>query len=192
VDVRSGAPCQARASIYIRLCPSPAPGDRPESGAGKLSTNHPKSTVAKRSTHRADVDNQPPVSLSRAIIYLWVLPTSCAGLVFLPFVRITGGAYQVVDGVLELYGGVVNSFLRRYTLLEGGASAMTLGHVVLGRDLDALEWSRAHERVHVRQCERWGPLFFAAYALGSLIAMIRGKSAYMDNPFEREAYEVAS
>ena len=68
---------------------------------------------------------------------------------------------------------------------------MTLGHVVLGRDREALEWSRAHERVHVRQCERWGPFFLPAYGVASLIAMSRGERAYRDNAFEREAYDVA-
>src|SRR3954468_9730557 len=86
-----------------------------------LSTNHPKSPVAKPSTGRADVDNRAGVSHRKAILYLWVLPTSCAGLLFLPFVRLTGGGYQIVDGVLELYGGLVSFFLRRCTLLEGGA-----------------------------------------------------------------------
>jgi hypothetical protein len=109
-------------------------------------------------------------------------------LLFLPPIRLTGGGYQMVNGVLELYGGVVDFFLRRCTLLPGGASAMTLGHVVLGRDLDALEWSRDHERIHVRQAERWGPLFLPAYGVASLIAWIKGGSAYRDNCFEREAY----
>lgn len=132
------------------------------------------------------------MSIRQAVIYLWVLPTSCVGLAFLPFVRFTGGGYQIVDGVLELYGGIVERFLRNGTLLEGGASAMTLGHVVLGRDRDALDWSRRHERVHVRQCERWGPLFLAAYGGASLIAMAKGQHAYRDNAFEREAYAQAS
>lgn len=132
------------------------------------------------------------MKLRRALVYLWTSPTSCWGLTFLPFIRLSGGGYQIVDGVLELYGGIVEVFLRRFTLLEGGASAMTLGHVVLGRDREALEWSRAHERVHVRQAERWGGLFLPAYGLGSVLAMLRGKRAYLDNPFEREAYGVAS
>ena len=127
----------------------------------------------------------------RIILYLWVLPTTCAGLLFLPFVRLTGGGYQIIDGVLELYGGMVELFLCRFTLLKGGATAMTLGHVVLGRDRAALQWSRAHERVHVRQCERWGPLFLPAYGIASVFALIRGQRAYLDNSFEREAYKLA-
>lgn len=94
----------------------------------------------------------------------------------------------MVDGVLELHGGAVSFFLRRCTLLRGGASAMTLGHVVLGRDEQLLALTRDHERIHVRQCERWGPFFIPAYLLASLFALMRGRRPYEDNPFEREAY----
>src|SRR5207245_4041198 len=110
---------------------------------------------------------------------------------FLPFVRISGGGYRVVDGILELHGGAVDIFLRRCTLLRGGASAMTLGHVVLGRDELTLNITREHERVHVRQAERWGPLFLPAYLGASVIQLLRGRRAYLDNPFEREAYDTA-
>ena len=122
--------------------------------------------------------------------YLWAGPNSFVGLLFLVIAPIGGRiGTQVVDGVLELYGGMVAAFLRHGTLLQNGASAMTLGHVVLGRDQNALDWSRDHERVHVRQCERWGPLFIPAYLLVSLLLHLRGKRFYEDNPFEREAYE---
>jgi len=95
---------------------------------------------------------------------------------------------QIVDGVLELHGGWIAKFLRNGTFLPGGASAMTLGHVVLGRDKSALDRTRDHERVHVSQCERWGPLFVPAYLLASLMLHLRGRDAYHDNPFEREAF----
>ena len=45
-----------------------------------------------------------------------------------------------------------------------------------------------HERIHVRQCERWGPLFLPAYLLASAFIALRGGNPYLDNPFEREAY----
>ena len=61
-------------------------------------------------------------------------------------------------------------------------------HVVLGRDETLLDLTREHERVHVRQCERWGPLFLPAYLLASVLVFLRGGRAYLDNPFEREAY----
>ncbi|HEX8913246.1 MAG TPA: hypothetical protein VF796_12875 [Humisphaera sp.] len=122
------------------------------------------------------------------LVYLWALPTTFVGLLFVP-AALVGGRMQVVDGVLELYGGVVATFLARGTLLPGGASAMTLGHVVLGRDRAALDRTRSHERVHVRQVERWGPLFLPAYVIASLVAAVRGKDASRDNPFERDAFE---
>jgi hypothetical protein len=129
------------------------------------------------------------MKLRRLLIYLWTAPTTALGLVFVPVALISGGGIQWVDGVLEVYGGAVRFVLARCTLMPGEASAMTLGHVVLGQDAASLEWSRSHERVHVRQCERWGPLFVPAYLLGSAVALLCGGKAYRDNPFEREAYE---
>ena len=37
----------------------------------------------------------------------------------------------------------------------------------------------------------WGPLFVPAYFAASLWQWSRGKHPYWDNPFEREAYDVA-
>jgi hypothetical protein len=126
--------------------------------------------------------------LSRPLIYLWVLPTSLVGLLFAALALVSGGRMRVVDGVLEVHGGLVAAFLRHCTPLRGGASAMTLGHVVIGRTRELLDFTRAHERVHVRQAERWGPLFIPAYLLMSAVVYFRGGRAYEDNPFEREAY----
>ena len=133
------------------------------------------------------------MSLPKAIVYLWVLPTTAIGLLFFLPALVSGGSWQVVDGVLEIHGGFVRFFLERVVgfWLAGGASAMTLGHVVLGRDRRLLELTRRHERVHVRQCQRWGPLFLPAYLLASLACSLRGQRPYEDNPFEREAYELA-
>ena len=125
---------------------------------------------------------------SRLLAYLWAFPTTLLGLLFLPLALLSGGV-QVVDGVLELHGRWISYFLSHFTLLKGGAAAMTLGHVVLARDRGLLEATRSHERVHVRQCERWGPLFIPAYVSASLVLWLRGRRAYEDNPFEREAYE---
>ena len=123
------------------------------------------------------------------LLYLWALPNTLLGLLFLPLALATGGRARVVAGVLEICGGGVSIFLRRCTLLKGGASAMTLGHVVIGCDQDCLDCSRDHERVHVRQYERWGPLFLPAYLLCSLWLVCVRRHPYFDNPFEREAYE---
>jgi len=124
----------------------------------------------------------------RPLIYLWSLPTTLVGLFFLPIALVTGGSARIVWGVLEIEGGVIRFLLQHCTFLATGASAMTLGHVVLGRDRAALDRTRRHERIHVRQCERWGVLFLPAYGLASLIILLRGGRPYYDNPFEREAY----
>jgi hypothetical protein len=120
--------------------------------------------------------------------YLWALPNTLIGLVFVVPTLLSGGEAHCVRGVIELHGGLAATFLRYCTLLPGGASAMTLGHVVLGKTAWLLDATRTHERVHVRQCERWGPLFLPAYLLSSLVIYVRGGRPYLDNPFEREAY----
>lgn len=74
--------------------------------------------------------------------------------------------------------------------LPGGASALTLGHVVLARDAECHERTRIHERVHVRQVERWGLFFLPAYLLCSFWLLLRGRNPYRDNPFEIEAYRL--
>jgi len=80
-------------------------------------------------------------------------------------------------------------------LLLGGSfpvspTAITLGHVVLGRDETMLQVTRRHERVHVGQYERWGLAFIPAYLLASACLYLLGRDGYRDNPFELEAYAV--
>ena len=157
---------------------------------------HPKGpyTAVSLFSHDPARHHEPPAhhlvrAVARALVYLWVFPTTALGLLFAPLVLLSrSGSARVVDGVLELHGGAVMFFLKHCTLLKGGASAMTLGHVVLGRDRRLLDLTRDHERVHVRQCERWGPLFIPAYLIASLLVLLRGGRPYEDNPFEREAY----
>ena len=68
---------------------------------------------------------------------------------------------------------------------------MALGHVVLGQSADDLDDAYEHELVHVRQYERWGPLFVPAYFAAAAWQTLHGRHPYWDNPFEREAYDVA-
>lgn len=65
--------------------------------------------------------------------------------------------------------------------------AITLGHVILAFSQDELAGLRAHEHVHVRQYERWGPLFAPAYFASSAWQWLRGRDPYWDNPFEKQA-----
>jgi hypothetical protein len=119
---------------------------------------------------------------------IWALPTTLVGSLLLGLTVMTGGRASLVDGVLEAHGGWVRRALMRLPVGRGGVAAVTLGHVVLGTDAAALVLTRAHERVHVAQCERWGPFFLPAYAMASLWALLRGADAYRDNCFEREAF----
>lgn len=121
--------------------------------------------------------------------YLWASPASLLGLLV---VVIAGrrARLAVVDGILECHGPTLASALRVCTPLAGGAAAITLGHVVIARDQSALDATRIHERVHVRQYERWGPCFIPAYLLASAWVALRGGDPYRDNPFEREAFRI--
>ena len=94
---------------------------------------------------------------------------------------------QLVHGVIEFHGGFPAWLLCRAPLV-GGAAAITFGHTVLARTLEGLEATRSHERVHVRQYECWGLFFIPAYLFCSLWLLLRRKSPYWDNPFEKEAY----
>ena len=123
----------------------------------------------------------------RVLAYGWALPVTVPGLLLALLVLAAGGRARNVTGVLEVHGRAAGLLLRRFVPLRGGASAMTLGHVVLGRDAGCLERTRTHERVHVRQCERWGIFFLPAYAIASLVAVLRGRHYYRDNAFEKAA-----
>lgn len=121
--------------------------------------------------------------------YLWVLPVSVLGLLLAVLARVSGGVLQRIDGVLEVAGGWPAKILRRGFPFCGPAAAITLGHVVLGTSADTLNTTRSHERVHVRQYERWGLLFLLLYPLASVYAWMQGGHPYLDNRFERQARE---
>ena len=125
--------------------------------------------------------------------YAWAFfPGTLIGLVCVLLALASGGRCRLVRGCLEVHGGLVTRLLRHGVFLAGGASAMTLGHVILGQDECCLRRTREHERVHVRQYERWGPLFLPAYFASSLWEWLRGRHAYLDNRFEVEAYSTTS
>lgn len=120
---------------------------------------------------------------------VWAAPATAIGLACI-VAGCRDASVERVDGVIEASGPAIAWGLRHLTLLKGGASALTLGHVVLARDAETLAWTRSHERVHVRQYERWGILFLPAYVLASTWAALRGRHFYFDNPFEAEAFAI--
>jgi hypothetical protein len=126
--------------------------------------------------------------MSRPLGYLWAAPNTLVGLLFVLPALVSGGRVRAERGVVEIHGGFARFFLRRCLMID--AAALTLGHVILGQDRRCLDQSRDHEHVHVRQYERWGPLFLPAYFLSSFLAWRRGGHFYLDNHFEREAYSL--
>jgi hypothetical protein len=127
---------------------------------------------------------------TQAIRYLWASPATALGLMLGVVALASGGCWQRRGTTIEFDGGLLTRLLAH---LPGGPCimAMTLGHTIVGRDAAALDVARAHEAVHVRQYERWGPLFIPAYVACSAVIWLRGGDAYRDNPFEREAYAIA-
>ena len=128
--------------------------------------------------------------VSSVIRYAWAAPTTTLGFVVL-LAGLRRAQLRVVEGVLEAHGPTLAWLLSHLTLMPGGAAALTLGHVVIARDDWSLESTRTHERVHVQQCEAWGPLFVPAYLAASLSAFLRGRNFYSDNRFEVEAFHAA-
>lgn len=124
----------------------------------------------------------------RLLAILWASPYTLLGLLLGAIGLCTGGQVQVRGRVIEFYGGGAKWLLQRF-FFGAGAMAFTLGHTVFGQTDAALDVARRHELVHVRQFERWGPLMGPAYLGCSLILWLTGRRAYLDNPFERQAFE---
>lgn len=104
---------------------------------------------------------------------VWAAPYSVIGLLLAPFFQSRAVRY----GVLWCEGA---EWPRR---LGWRYRAITFGHVVLSVDeLDPV--TVAHELVHVRQYERWGPFMVPAYVVAALWNLLGGRGPYSDNPFE--------
>jgi hypothetical protein len=118
--------------------------------------------------------------------YLWAAPCSIVGLVFVGFAVFFGAKAQVREGTLQVTGGrLATSISRLPTRLR--ILAFTNGHVIFAISQGAMDTYRAHELVHVRQYERWGPLFPILYLGSSLVQRWKGRDPYFSNRFEREA-----
>lgn len=120
----------------------------------------------------------------RWFFYFWAAPASALGLAAGILTLCSGGNMRRVLGTLEFHGGFARWLLSRTPV---PAAAMTLGHVIIGRDHACLAACRPHEHVHVGQFERWGPFFIPAYLAASLLASLQGKHFYFDNHFEIDA-----
>ncbi|TAG26757.1 MAG: hypothetical protein EAZ37_07965 [Burkholderiales bacterium] len=121
-----------------------------------------------------------------ALRLLWAAPCSLLGALLGLSALLAGGRVHWADGALECYlgEGALASWLERHQPI----AAITLGHVIFALRADDLRRWHAHERVHVRQFERWGALMLLAYPAASAWAWLNGEDAYFANSFEREAY----
>ncbi|WP_146403848.1 hypothetical protein [Planctomycetes bacterium CA13] len=120
----------------------------------------------------------------RFAAYLWASPYTLTGITI---GLLLGGRFQRIEGVIEISGPRIGDVLHRMYV---PAMALTFGHVVFGQTTAALDITRAHERVHVRQYERWGPAFVPMYLLFFSFLYLKGRDGYRENPFEIEAYAV--
>jgi hypothetical protein len=129
-------------------------------------------------------------AFARAMRYLWAGPYTVLGLALGLLGLMSGATWRIDRGVAEIAGGTIGGWLARLPP-PLAFSAMTLGHVILAVDHPALSALRQHEHVHVRQYERWGPLFVPAYLLSSFVQLLRGRDPYRENHFEQQAYAAA-
>jgi hypothetical protein len=130
---------------------------------------------------------RPGTSSSQVAAWLWASPNTLMGWVLGLVVLGFGGRVQFVSGVAEFHGGALSRLVTSPPW-RMRFSAITLGHVILGVSAEALARLRAHEHVHVRQYERWGPFFLPAYVLSSAWQLANGRSMYLGNHFERQAF----
>ncbi|WP_052667686.1 eCIS core domain-containing protein [Nitriliruptor alkaliphilus] len=120
---------------------------------------------------------RPTTPGGRAAATLWASPLTAVGLLLAalagrrPRWDTTHGCF-VVDGMRGPSA---------HALRAVGASANTIGQVVLSRYEQTPEVLLAHEVVHVRQTERLGPLMFPAYV------WLGARYGYRDHPLERSA-----
>ena len=106
---------------------------------------------------------------------LWAAPCSAVGLLFAAISLSLGGKGVWRHGALEV------TYRRNQASWGKLAHALpfrdiVFGHVILAVTEEELFRIGPHERVHVEQYERWGPLFFLAYPLSSLWEILHGRS----------------
>lgn len=119
--------------------------------------------------------------------WIWALPTTLIGFLLAILGRTVfyrmrpGGVFQFVA-----IDGPWMWFFRRYSMGAITIGAVSIFTVATKDDLVMIR----HERQHTYQARWLGPLFIPAYYLLCLWALLRGGSAYRDNPLEVQAYRV--
>lgn len=125
--------------------------------------------------------------IGRIVSYAWASPNSLLGLIAGTVMLCFGARVRGVQGCAEFSGGLLGSLVTS-PAIACPYRAVTLGHVILGTDENALGNAHEHEQVHVRQYELWGPFFLPAYLTSSIWQLLCGRRCYRDNYFERQAF----
>jgi hypothetical protein len=121
----------------------------------------------------------PNGALTRLSAYAWAAPLTAAGLLV---GAVSNSAPRLHDGALLFaHAGGLAGWMLRWRRFK----AATLGHVIIALD-EPSEELLVHELTHVRQAERWGPLFAPLYLAGLV------RYGYRYNPFERAAYRAGT
>jgi hypothetical protein len=124
----------------------------------------------------------------KILAYAWASPYSLIGLLWGLLAVLSGAKTHVHEGTLEITGGRTGKWYAK-TFRKRHITTITLGHVILSKNESCLHDLRLHEKVHVKQYEKWGVLFAPAYFISSIVQIIRGRNPYLDNVFEIAAFK---
>lgn len=123
------------------------------------------------------VPTRPTTPLGRAAATLWSAPLTAVGLIL----AVLAGSRPRWDEGLGCFVVRGAGGPSRAALAAVGASANTVGLVVLSPGAAPDPVLLAHEAVHARQAERFGPLLLPLYVA------LSARFGYRDNPLERAA-----
>lgn len=147
----------------------------PASAAAELAPRGRTGPLGRRLA--AWIPETPRTDLGRAAAAVAAAPLTALGWA----IAATGGRRPVWDAELGCFVAAGMRGVSAHVLRAVGASANTVGQVVLARNPSPSRTLLAHEAVHVRQGERLG------LALVPLYAWLWARYGYRDHPLERAA-----
>ncbi len=151
---------------------------------GDLPSASASADVAPRVTYgpiaqrlSAWVPAPPRTPLGRVVSSAWAGPLTVVGL----GLAALSGRPPVWDPELHCFVVRGAGGPSRLALRSVGADANTIGQIVIATQAEPSGVLLAHEAVHARQAERFGPLLFPLYV------WLGARYGYRDNPLERAA-----
>jgi hypothetical protein len=146
--------------------------------AGRVVDDQPQRPYGRLSGRLAGwVPERPRSPMGRFLALVWAAPLT-----------LVGGGLAVLSGRVPRWDPTLGCLVARdvggpsrLALRSVGAQANAVGHVVLASGAEPSPALLAHEAVHVRQAERFGPLLVPAYL------WLGARHGYRDHPLERAA-----